>query len=93
MEFIDRSKQLSKICARPDLSIKCSKSKKPCFCDSHGKRKKFKRRFSRHSPTSDAKGFYERKEASRSQQGVFYVEKKDTMQKMVLTNRRKRSNI
>ncbi|CAH2079042.1 unnamed protein product [Thlaspi arvense] len=30
MEFMDKSKQLSKICARPDLSIKCSKSKKNC---------------------------------------------------------------
>ena len=32
-EFMDRSKQLSKIYSRPDLSIKCSKSKKSCSCD------------------------------------------------------------
>ncbi|CAN6828873.1 unnamed protein product, partial [Brassica oleracea] len=30
---MDRSKQLSKICSRPDLSIKCSKSKKFCSDD------------------------------------------------------------
>uniref|UniRef100_A0A1J3EQA9 Reverse transcriptase n=1 Tax=Noccaea caerulescens TaxID=107243 RepID=A0A1J3EQA9_NOCCA len=44
-EFMDRSKHLSKICARPDLSIKCSKSKKMCSCDSRKKHKHFRRPF------------------------------------------------
>ncbi|CAN7124123.1 unnamed protein product, partial [Brassica rapa subsp. narinosa] len=30
---MNRSKQLSKICSRPDLSIKCSKSKNSCSDD------------------------------------------------------------
>ncbi|KAG7543374.1 Zinc finger CCHC-type superfamily [Arabidopsis thaliana x Arabidopsis arenosa] len=35
-EFMDKSKHLSKICARPDLSIKCSKKKK-CSCEDRRK--------------------------------------------------------
>ena len=42
IEFMDRSKQLSKICARPDLSIKYTKSKKSCSCNKYEKRRRFK---------------------------------------------------
>lgn len=89
---MDCSKQLSKICARPDLSIICSKPKKSCSCNSYGKRKKLKKLFSKHSPNFIRTRFFRKKKASRSQQDVFYVEKKDTMQRIFLTSRTKRSN-
>ncbi|KAJ4903026.1 hypothetical protein Rs2_16977 [Raphanus sativus] len=75
MEFMDRSKQLSKICARPDLSIKCSKSKKSCSCDSNGKRKKFKKRFSKRSPTFRRKRFFRKKRSFKKSTKCFLCRK------------------
>ncbi|ESQ44802.1 hypothetical protein EUTSA_v10003417mg, partial [Eutrema salsugineum] len=43
MEFMDKSKQLSRICARPNLSIKCSKSKKTCSCEDRSKSWRFRK--------------------------------------------------
>ena len=71
MEFMDRSKQLTKICARPDLSIKCSKSKKSCSCDNHEKRRKFKKRLSKHSSKFRRKGFFRKKRSFKKSTKCF----------------------
>ncbi|CAN7059046.1 unnamed protein product [Brassica rapa subsp. trilocularis] len=60
-EFMDRSKQLSKIYSRPDLSIKCSKSKKSCSCDLQEKHRRFKKRFSRRPDRFRRKRFFRKK--------------------------------
>ncbi|KAL0690028.1 hypothetical protein Bca4012_089706 [Brassica carinata] len=91
---MDRSKQLSKICARPDLSIKCSKSKKSCSCDTHEKRRKFKNRFSKGSNKFRRRRFFRKKGSFKKakKQNAFYAEKKDTSQIIVQTNPRRRKN-
>ncbi|WZY99633.1 hypothetical protein YC2023_071962 [Brassica napus] len=74
-EFMDRSKQLSKICSRPDLSIKCSKSKKSCSCDPQEKHRRFKKRFSRRPYRFRCKRFFRKKRGLRKSTKCFLCRK------------------
>ncbi|KAF8071423.1 hypothetical protein N665_1127s0003 [Sinapis alba] len=75
MEFMDRSKQLSKICARPDLSIKCSKSKKSCSCGTHDRRRRFKKRFTKHPTRFRHKKFFQKKQSFKKSTKCFLCQK------------------
>ncbi|KAF2554466.1 hypothetical protein F2Q68_00016848 [Brassica cretica] len=75
MEFMDRSKQLSKICARPDLSIKCSKSKKSCSCSTHERRRKFKNRLSKRSEKFRRRRFFRKKRSFKKSTRCFLCRK------------------
>ena len=72
---MDRSKQLSKICSRPDLSIKCSKSKKSCSCSPQERRRKFKKWFSKCPDKFSRKRFFRKKRSFKKSTKYFLCRK------------------
>lgn len=82
IEFMDRSKQLFRVCARPDLSIKCSKSKKHARAI-HMKKCDNSKDDSPNTPTNlGARNSFERNKASKRQRNVSCARRKGTLQKM-----------
>ncbi|KAF8051624.1 hypothetical protein N665_1689s0001 [Sinapis alba] len=75
MEFMDRSKKLSNICARPYLSIKCSKSKKSCSCRTHNKHRRIKKQFFKHPTRFRRKKFFQKKQSFKKSTKYFLCRK------------------
>ncbi|CAH8272264.1 unnamed protein product [Arabidopsis lyrata] len=76
-EFMDKSKHLSKICARPDLNIKCSKKKK-CSCEDRRKdRRRSKKSFlkSKYFNKTKRKRFFRKKKSFKKTSRCFLCRK------------------
>ncbi|CAN6875052.1 unnamed protein product [Brassica oleracea] len=86
-------KHLSKICSRPDLSIKCSKSKKSCSCGPRERRQKFKKRFSKRPDRFRRKRFFRKKQSSKKSTKCFLCRKEGHFaKKTIQKNQPRRSN-
>ncbi|CAN6988944.1 unnamed protein product [Brassica rapa subsp. trilocularis] len=68
-------KHLPKICSRPDLSIKCSKSKKSCSCGPQEKHQRFKKRFSKRPDRVRRKRFFRKKRGFKKSTKCFLCRK------------------